>query len=279
MPFARPLAAVAALALIALGLAGLPPAHAGPVTGGNLLVSSDGSVSSLSLARGVYDVRAVGTYRFGPQDHMAADAEYDFEGAACRDRGAVLELLMNGADVKWGDCQASSHEYTIKHVCLEPCDVTFHIFDTNYADNQGGIWVTIRAVVAEPTLPTHPTPPNVNLGSAFNVPASGETVTAVLQKGSYNVEATGTYKFGAGADQVADADFSYEEGSYCWDRAGQVLDLLVDERSPWTGYCFDRPPFQTTYTCGATACQLKFRIHDTNYGDNSGALQVNITPR
>lgn len=113
---------------------------------------------------------------------------------------------------------------------------------------------------------------------AVVVDADGSVTSVTLESsGTYIITVSGTYQYALGGVSPADADFSFGPDGDCIDRPNNVLDLLVNGDSPWDAPC-DRTghTYSTTYDCAAAPCMLHFKIHDDNYGDNSGTLAVFI---
>lgn len=109
------------------------------------------------------------------------------------------------------------------------------------------------------------------------VPSDGTVVTVDLDAaGTYAIVASGTYQYALGGVSPADADHSFGPDGLCYDRPGNVLDLLVDGQSPWRTPCNAAHAYPVTYSCLVAPCAVRFQIHDDHYPDNSGSLRVSI---
>lgn len=251
------------------------PADAVPVV---LIVPSDGTAVTVLLPAGTYSIIADGTYSYhdGPQcvDACYADADYSWnpppEGSCYDWPGDIHDLLVNGMS-PWGQsCDSNGHRYTTLWSCAEQCTLSFHIYDDWYGDNSGHLTVTIDGEIVPPAT------------QVLEVPSDGSTVTATLPPGVYLLTSSGTYSYAYGPQCVnacyADADYSWNplpEGP-CYDWPGDLHDLLVGGVSPWTQPCDPNDHTHAVPWACPAGCTLSFRIHDDEYGDNSGHLTVTI---
>lgn len=112
---------------------------------------------------------------------------------------------------------------------------------------------------------------------AVTVPSDGSTVSVNVPPGTYTIAASGTYAYSTDPF-VADAAYSFQGSSTCYDWPGNNHDLLVNGVSPWAAPCNTAThTYTTTFPCTLLSCTIEFRILDDDYVDNSGSLAVTVT--
>lgn len=210
----------------------------------------------------------------------------------------ILQLLINDQAVDWQpppdkadslepECSVD-HSYQLAFVAPSSGLLNFRILDGNYRDNSGTLTVEISRIQEVPA------------GTVF-VPsnmASGALTPPLVGGESYRLEASGTYSyFDNLPNTLADAECSqgyssgppftglpddptFEPHRY-GSGEGDLLDLVVDgehvEWSPEGGSedC-DADHVYSHVLAPSGSGPAGLVIDDTNYGDNSGELRVDV---
>jgi hypothetical protein len=127
--------------------------------------------------------------------------------------------------------------------------------------------------------------------ASYSISSDGSAVTTPLSCGTSTLTAKGTYSY-AFDSRFADAAYSYNDpDAGCVNKPGNLHDLTLDNgQSPWHDaakvgeVAFTNPtaacqPSTHTYAVTATCdgmCDLRWRVDDDAYGDNSGSLELDV---
>lgn len=117
----------------------------------------------------------------------------------------------------------------------------------------------------------------------FSVPMDGTVVSMEFVPGAFSVIASGTGNFGDGqADANCQQQLSHGRTEFGEWYPEPLLNLMVkfnynsEYQTFWTrGDCHADHVYQRPWTC-YVSCTVSFYFHDSYYGDNSGALTVEV---
>lgn len=150
-----------------------------------------------------------------------------------------------------------------------------------------GSWSDPSTPQDPPAPQGQPVNPGVPVGTqgTVEVPSDGSSrFLSIPAYSTYELQASGTYQYSMNPGAYARADAAYSfwnPGDCASSGAGDhTLSLLVNNAFVWTGLACDPQGhiYTVTATCpGANPCIMEFRILDTYYADNSGALTVTLT--
>lgn len=249
---------------------------------------STGRTTVYSLQRGQpYLVEVVGRYQYRTGSY--ADAECSMTATApawIRNRSLVagreadhLDVYLNGIDGRFtgdsGQCDAVNHTYRWTYVPERTGRANFRIWDTNFADNGGGLSVRVVKLATDDSDHTWTVNGNAATGATGKVRFREDV--------DYVVEVAGTWNYSLGRSADAEclpvgttwlrrtatgADFvgALLNGQ---DLSGQALVDNGNRCDPQTHtYRYWWSPRNDT--------TLTAKLFDTGYRDNSGAVKVRV---
>lgn len=243
-------------------------------------VPSSGAVVSITIVRGVTEVRVSGTYNVSSDPGDIADAGWTFGPGygTCNDYGPgdnhdlVLRVGAQAFMSAWLECDPVNHTYSTFVACPTAggCTLQMKIQDDDYRDNRGSLQVV---------LTSYP-------GAPIRVDARGASTLTLVSLGPKWVFGAGTYQFSTD-DNFADADRSFGEGyGRCTDLPDGAHDLSIGGSTTWNAPCSLTHVVRRPWECPRSlpwtlpiGCLLEMWIEDNDYRDNSGSLDVYIVPR
>ena len=123
-----------------------------------IYVPADGTAVTVPVTTGWYNLCASGTfffsYPFFPEEYADAEWEHSSAGNWTETRNYYYHLSVNGSFSEWKGLlpdgtyeeHAFSPTHVYKQVVYAENELTFSIWDSYYADNTGGLNVTIEPV-------------------------------------------------------------------------------------------------------------------------------------